>query len=399
MGSIWDPCGTRNLFCGTRHYLRKSFHRPVNPIFFSAIHCLSLTVASLSPLSIDTTFVPLFPMKNLSPSIHQNILSALNSGRSYRQIAREIGISKTSVQRIANSHSGYTPRNTPGRPKGLSIQDRRRVVRLVTSGQADTAPEVAKTLSSEGVATVNPETVRRVLREEGFRAAPKTKKPLLLKRHQRARLEFAKRHQHWTTDDWRRVVWSDETKINRFGSDGRKWHWKTARRGISANSVQPTVKFGGGSIMIWVCMTAKGVGHMARIENGLDSDLYSEILKDELMETLKYYGLSKDRVIFQQDNDPKHTSKRATQTLKELSLEVLKWPAQSPDLNPIEHLWDALKRKLADYPTQPTGILELWDRVQNAWDSIEVETCTNLIDSMPRRIEAVLKARGGYTDF
>jgi transposase len=242
-------------------------------------------------------------------------------------------------------------------------------------------------------------TVANALKKEGFASASKMKKPLLSKKHRQARLEFAQRHQHWTDDDWNKVVWSDESKINRLGSDGRKWCCKKAREGLLPRHVQPTLKFGGGSIMVWGCMTAQGVGYMAKIDNGLDADLYCEILKSDLMQTLEYYELEADQVIFQQDNDPKHTSKKATQVLKELSLDVLKWPAQSPDLNPIEHLWDFLKRKLADYPTQPKGMLELWDRVKETWESIDKETCLHLIKSIPRRIEAVLKARGGYTKY
>ena len=78
---------------------------------------------------------------------------------------------------------------------------------------------------------------------------------------------------------------------------------------------------------------------------------------------------------------------------------VLSWPAQSPDLNPIEHLWDHLKRKLEEYERAPGGILELWERVQVEWDKIEPEVCQKLIESMPRRVEAVLKAKGGYTKY
>ena len=66
----------------------------------------------------------------------------------------------------------------------------------------------------------------------------------------------------------------------------------------------------------------------------------------------------------------------------------------SPAINPIEHLWHHLKRKLAGYEIPLKGILELWDRVEEEWNKIP---CQNLIESMPRHIEAVLKAKGGYT--
>jgi hypothetical protein len=75
------------------------------------------------------------------------------------------------------------------------------------------------------------------------------------------------------------------------------------------------------------------------------------------------------------------------------------WPAQSPDLNPIEHLWRHLKRKLAEHEIPRKGILELWDRVEVEWNKIPPEVCQNLIESMPRRIEAVIKAKGGYTKY
>ena len=72
------------------------------------------------------------------------------------------------------------------------------------------------------------------------------------------------------------------------------------------------------------------------------------------------------------------------------------WPAQSPDLNPIEHLWGCLKRRLAEHENSPYGIHELWERVQVEWERIPVEECQKLIESMPRSVQAVLKAKGGY---
>ena len=68
------------------------------------------------------------------------------------------------------------------------------------------------------------------------------KKPLLSQEHRKERMEFALAHQHWTVDDWKWVVWSDETKINRLGSDGRKWAWKKAGEGLNDRLVGGTLK-------------------------------------------------------------------------------------------------------------------------------------------------------------
>ena len=200
-------------------------------------------------------------------------------------------------------------------------------------------------------------------------------------------------------EDWNRVIFSDESKINHLASDGRQWVWKKAGSPLTSQHVQPTVKFGGGHVMIWGCMTAHGVGYMCRIEGKMDAELYEEILEDHLFKTMCYYKMDKCQTIFQQDNDPKHTSKQCQQWFKDKKVQLLDWPAQSPDLNPIEHLWQHLKFCLAQYEKAPTSIHELWDWVEVEWGKITQEDCAKLIESMPRRVAAVLKAKGGYTKY
>jgi hypothetical protein len=194
-------------------------------------------------------------------------------------------------------------------------------------------------------------------------------------------------------------MFTDETKINRIGSDGRQWVWKRAGAPLQSQHILQTIKFGGGYVMIWGCMTTAGVGLMCRIEGKMDAELYEEILEDHVFQTLEYYDLDSSNFIFQQDNDPKHTSKRAKKWFEDHEVQLLDWPAQSPDLNPIEHLWHILKMHLQQYENPPKGIQELWERVQEEWEKIPKEECVNLINSMPRRIKAVLKAKGGHTKY
>ena len=227
----------------------------------------------------------------------------------------------------------------------------------------------------------------------------KKKRPVLSAKHRRDRMDFALAHKDWTVEDWKRVVWSDETKINRMGSDGRQWVWKKAGEGLSDRVVQGTRKFGGGSLMVWGCMLWEGVGYACKIDGRMDGELYVKILQDELQESINYYNKTKDDIIFQQDNDSKHTCHKARNWFQDHDFNVMLWPAHSPDLNPIEHLWNHLKRRLAGYEEEAKGMLELWERVQVEWDKIEPEVCQNLIESMPRRMEAVIKAKGGYTKY
>lgn len=151
--------------------------------------------------------------------------------------------------------------------------------------------------------------------------------------------------------------------------------------------------------MIWGCMTAEGVGHMCRIDRGMDAKLYVDILNDYLLQSVDYYGIDQGSFIFQHDNDPKHTSQLAKKWMHDHGVEVLDWPAQSPDLNLIEHLWNYLKLRLSDYDDPPSNMHQLWMRVETEWEKITKHECVQLIESMPSRIAAVLKAKGGYTRY
>lgn len=145
------------------------------------------------------------------------------------------------------------------------------------------------------------------------------------------------------------------------------------------------------------CMTWNGIGYMAKIDSGLDGKVYREILAGELMDTLSWYGLEKQNVAFQQDNDPKHTAKETQKWLDNSGLSILDWPSQSPDLNPIEHLWAELKYRVKKQITHPKNMDELWDVVQDEWEKIPPDFCQKLIITMPQRVEDVIKARGGHT--
>jgi len=122
-------------------------------------------------------------------------------------------------------------------------------------------------------------------------------------------------------------------------------------------------------------MTWQGVGYLAKIDGRMDADLYLQILEDDLHKTMQFYGLNPPDIVFQQDNDPKHTCKRVKEWLGEQEFRTIVWPAQSPDLNPIEHLWGVLKRRLARHEHPSSGIHKLWERIENDWEEISAEEC------------------------
>lgn len=329
----------------------------------------------------------------INQEIRENVISNRADGFSYGQIAKKYNLQKSTVQSICIKKALTGLKKRRGAPRKIDDRGSRRLLRQIMSGELDTAQELAKKNTEFKASS---ETMRRMLKRSGMVAATKVKKPMLTRRHKANRLNFAQVHRHWTISDWRKVIFSDESKINRVGCDGRLWCWKEKSSSLSDRVVAPTLKFGGGSLMVWGCISVFGPGYLCRIDGGLDADLYCNILQDELLRTITENNQSIEEIIFQHDNDPKHTSKKAVQWLENHHINVLQWPSQSPDLNPIEHAWSILKKKLASYENSPNGICELWERVEKEWYAVSAEQCVKLIESMPERVLAVIKAKGGY---
>ena len=169
-----------------------------------------------------------------------------------------------------------------------------------------------------------------------MKAVVKTKCPFLFARHCKACLNFAHAYKNQTLDDWKSVIWSYETKINHLRSDGCKWVWKRPGEKLNDRQVEGTVKFEGGSIMIWGCMTWEEVGFATNIDGRMDSNLYLQILKNELLNSLKHYGLNPANITFRQNNNSKNTFKNVKKWLGEQEFRTMVCPEQSSDLSPLK---------------------------------------------------------------
>jgi len=323
-------------------------------------------------------------------------------GKTWREIGLQCGKTKDSVRKIfyrVSKNKSFKDKPRSGRPQKLGERESRILTRILANSDQKTAEAVRKQASVHHNIFVSKDTVRRCLNKSGYVARVKRKKPILTNRHKKARLNWAKEKRAWTVEQWQNVVWSDETALT-LVQEGREYTWlKKGEDILDDKFVQGTKKFGGGKLMIWACMTFKGMGLACKIDETLDSTLYCQILKEELMQTLDYYDLSTDKVLFQQDNDPKHTSKLATNTLEELNIKTLGWPAQSPDLNPIEMMWNHLKKKLRQKKQIYSTKEELWEAAQEELALENTDLCKNFISTMPERVQAVIKAKGGHTKY
>ena len=245
------------------------------------------------------------------------------------------------------------------------------------------------------MASPSARTIRRRLQDSELKTRRPAKKPLLSRKNVRARLQFARKYGAWTVDQWKNVIFSDESKFNIINSDGKKFVRRPVGKRFDPKYTISTVKHGGGSVMVWGCFSGRGMGPLHQIEGTMDRFMYKDILEnlmtpyaDEVM-PLNHY--------FQHDNDPKHASKVVKDWLKAEKINVIEWPSQSPDMNPIENLWDYLDRSIRDKKYKNKQ--ELFKALQDAWDSIDMSLINRLIESMPRRLSALVKNRGYATQY
>jgi hypothetical protein len=217
----------------------------------------------------------------------------------------------------------------------------------------------------------------------------------LSKKHRERRIEVCTKWVFKPDSFWDEVIFSDECKFNLFNADGNAKIWREPGKRLDSKYVNSTVKHGGGGLMAWGCFSSKGIGKLVLIDGIMDKHVYCNILANNLAESASLMGL--ENFIFQHDNDPKHSSVIVRRFLEESGIKVLDWASQSPDLNPIEHLWAHMKKELNSKHFK--NVDELKEALKSIWKEIPKELLVKLIGSMPKRIKEVLMANGGHTKY
>lgn len=254
---------------------------------------------------------------------------------------------------------------------------------------------MAAQVMSECDTEVSYKSVKNYLNSMDIYAYSPIMKPLLTKNHVKNRFEASKRWIKMTEEAVQTIIFSDESKFNLFYSDGSIPVWRTPRTGLLPKNICPTVKFGGGSVMVWACFSYHGKGRLHFIDGIMDAASYCSILSDHLFASASQMNLNK--FIFMQDNDPKHKSRLVKEFLADNEVELLEWPAQSPDMNPIENLWRIIKVKIAE--KRPKNKNELKEEIVRAWAEIPDETCKKLALSFKKRAVELYRAKGNYINY
>ena len=344
------------------------------------------------------------PVKRLdwSPKKRATIITLRKEGYSYREVAAKVGcgVSASGVQKLCKRFeiSGSVQSQAgKGRKKLTTPTTDRHIARLALQNRKASSSEINEVLRETGIAVSN-RTVRRRLVHAGLRARIPRKKPFLNSKQRQKRVAWAKEHVSWSSQQWSKVMWSDETRISIFGSDGVRYVRRRPGEDCLPECMISTMKHPL-SIMIWGCMSRKAVGRIQVLEGNVNASRYmKEVLVPKMLPSARDLFGQDPEFIFQQDGAPCHTARACMKWFADNHVTLLEWPGNSPDLNPIENLWSRLKKLVAAH--RPSNKQALIEAVISSWFRIITpENLEKLVDSMPRRCQAVIAAKGYPTRY
>ena len=332
------------------------------------------------------------------------LVGARRMGHAISEIVREFNIPRSTVSRVCREYeiSGITSHHgqRSGRPPALKDRDRRRLQRVVNSNRQATLRQITAEINVGRTMDVSARTVRRNLDFLGYSSRIPTRVPLLTERHRLQRLSWAREHIGWSLDEWKTVAWSDESRFQLVRADGRVRVWRIPHEAMDPNCQQGTVQAGGGSVMVWAVFSWHGLGPLVRLDRTLTGNAYVQLLGDHLQPFMDFMYPNNDG-IFMDDNAPCHRATTVRDWFEEHSgqFQRMIWPPRSPDMNPIEHLWDIIERSVRAQNPAPSTFSQLWTSIETAWLNIPAEDFQRLVESMPRRVVALRRAKGGPTRY
>lgn len=339
-------------------------------------------------------------MKRLSKDTVHNAQVLLRSGKSVRATSKTLGISVGAVLNIRKDDLNNIPILKAGRPYKVSKRTTRHIARDYDIGRISTLRQGKRLNKAIEGFDIHRSTVDKYLKMEGLKTYVQQKKRGLTKDQKAARLKFARDHLHWTVDDWKQVMFSDETIFSRIGPYGKKfYHKRPEKQRLGPNPEQEIKQGGGGKLMIWGCITYFGIGDSCSLPQGLDSETYVDVLQDYIIQSRDYYNMDSKKFMFQHDNCKVHTANIVKNFFRKSKINVMEWPVNSPDLSPIENVWSYCKYHLDQYENDPDDLDDLWERVQDIWNMIPVEYLRSLYESMPKRMQSLYRNRGGHITY
>ncbi len=333
----------------------------------------------------------------IPPMLRRNIVEQYQKGVSQRKIAKSLKLSSSTMHNIIQRFREYgtiSVRKGQGRKTILDALDLRALRRHCITYRNATVMEITTWAQEYFQKTLSMNTINRAIRRCRLKLYRSKKKPYLNMIQKRRCFLWAKAHLKWTVAKWKTVLWSDESKFEvLFGKQGRHVI-RTKEDKDNPSCYQRSVQKP--ASLIWGCMSACGIGSLHIWKGTINAERYIQVLEQHMLPSRRRLFQGRP-CIFQHDNARPHTASITTSWLCSRRIRVLKWPVCSPDLSPIENIWRIIKRKMRQ--RRPKTVEQLEACIRQEWDNIPIPKLEQLVSSVPRRFQTVIKSRGDATQW
>jgi transposase len=328
------------------------------------------------------------------------VIAYWRRNESIRAISRDTNLPYSTVRNIlVKFKETGAIENKPrcGGPKKFTADDLEDLKDSVLEDRTSRMESLSKITEKVNESRTNPvsqTTVRRALKTMGIKCSPAVVKPFVSDSNAAKRVDWCKERLDWTVSDWEKVCWSDEASVEVRGTGVRRVMVRRLEgERFHPHCIAPSFKSGRQSVMMWGCFQGNTLGPLVLCPSGkMKAKDYCGLLEDSF---LPFWNNLEDDSIFMEDGAPIHTAKYSKDWRANHGITSMKWPAQSPDLNSIENLWQQLKWALEKRTTRPKNKEELLEALEEEWEILKGKNCLGkLVKSMPKRIREVIKSNG-----
>uniref|UniRef100_A0A8C4NIR9 Transposase n=1 Tax=Eptatretus burgeri TaxID=7764 RepID=A0A8C4NIR9_EPTBU len=254
----------------------------------------------------------------ISEDLRKIFVDAHRSGKGYITVSKDFGLYQSTVMQVVYKWKQFNTIVTlsrSDRPTKITPRARLIIIQEITKNPRIMSKDLQASLELGNV-SVHESTIKKTRNKNGVHGKIARRKPLHSKKNIAPCLKFAKDHLDNPEGWWKNVLWTDESKVELFGLNEKHYVWQKPNTAFQHKNLIPTMKCGGGSIMVWGCFAVSGSRWLAIIDGTMNSGLYQQILQENVRVSVRELKLNRKWVV-QQDNDPKHTSESTAEWLKQ----------------------------------------------------------------------------------